>query len=348
MPQFIFTVCQAGAEDALKKEIAREHPELKFAYSRPGFVTFKHAEGGLAPTFELRSVFARAFGLSVGKAKTAEEVLKIAETAANGSALKFHVFERERYEPEAEPKGYLHGLVAKALRAKLEKWPLFTAGAPKLGELVFDVVIVEENEFWLGVHTHNSTHSSFAGGIPELKLPELAPSRAYLKFEEAVRWTALPLQKGQTIVEIGSAPGGACFAMLERGLKVTGIDAAEMAPSVLKHPSKNFVHLKKSIESVEPVELPPTIHWLAVDMNTKPEIALSGAEKIITYAEGLLGCLITIKLNDWMTADFIPEYIARIRRMGMARVKATQLVSNKREICVVGLTRLGLDLAQER
>ena len=43
--QFIFTVCQIGTESALKDEIAREWPDFRFSYSRPGFVTFKLPEG---------------------------------------------------------------------------------------------------------------------------------------------------------------------------------------------------------------------------------------------------------------------------------------------------------------
>ena len=41
MPEFVFATCQFGAEAALKDEIARDVPALRFAYSRPGFLTFK-------------------------------------------------------------------------------------------------------------------------------------------------------------------------------------------------------------------------------------------------------------------------------------------------------------------
>ena len=64
--QFIFAVCQIGAEPALKQEVTRLHPELRFAYSRPGFVTFK-SEKVLAPGFRLHSILARAYGLSFGR-----------------------------------------------------------------------------------------------------------------------------------------------------------------------------------------------------------------------------------------------------------------------------------------
>ncbi|MCA9211774.1 MAG: hypothetical protein KDB27_01820, partial [Planctomycetales bacterium] len=66
--EFLFVCCQVGAEPALKSEIGRNSPNLRFAFSRPGFVTFKNAgENKMTPHVELRSVFARTFGLSLGR-----------------------------------------------------------------------------------------------------------------------------------------------------------------------------------------------------------------------------------------------------------------------------------------
>ena len=42
---FIFCSCQYGAQAILKQEILSHWPEFKFAFSRPGFVTFKVPEG---------------------------------------------------------------------------------------------------------------------------------------------------------------------------------------------------------------------------------------------------------------------------------------------------------------
>ena len=39
--KFLFVICQVGAESALKGEMSSAWPELRFAFSRPGFVTFK-------------------------------------------------------------------------------------------------------------------------------------------------------------------------------------------------------------------------------------------------------------------------------------------------------------------
>ena len=107
---FVFAVCQAGAEAALKNEISRRHPELRFAYSRPGFVTFKTPDTrGFADQFQLKSVFARTWGHSIGKvvgSDTAEMAKEFGDLlAANLTAEQLtacrhlHVWERDRFLP---------------------------------------------------------------------------------------------------------------------------------------------------------------------------------------------------------------------------------------------------------
>src|SRR4029078_7270775 len=73
-PRFIFITCQIGAEPAVKTELARKWPAFRFAYSRPGLLTFKWPAGAaLADDFDLHSVFARTYGFSLGKATGATD-----------------------------------------------------------------------------------------------------------------------------------------------------------------------------------------------------------------------------------------------------------------------------------
>ena len=54
--------CQVGAEHAVKHELAQRWPMFRFAYSRPGFMTFKlPADLKLSDDFNLESVFTRSF-----------------------------------------------------------------------------------------------------------------------------------------------------------------------------------------------------------------------------------------------------------------------------------------------
>jgi 23S rRNA (cytidine2498-2'-O)-methyltransferase len=359
---FIFTVCQAGAEKALKAELARTHPELKFAFSRPGFVTFKRTGDSKAPGFELDSVFARAYGLSLARvaapADPAKEVIAWAkkqrgerEGGASGRPLRLHVFERDFHVPGEEPQDFEQGRLAdrayervlKALRA-VDDEGLFAEDpvALEVGETVLDVVVVEEGDWWVGWHVHSLQHHAYPGGNPRLRLPADAPSRAYLKLEEALLWSRAPLRTGDCAVEIGSAPGGASLALLRRGIHVLGIDPGEMHRVVLRSPA--YRHLSKSVMFVERDELPERVDWLLLDMNAEPRVALAAAESIAHDLEpDLLGVLLTVKLNQWKLAEKIPSYLEALKEsLGLARIRATQLAHNRQEIFVYGLTRRGM------
>jgi 23S rRNA (cytidine2498-2'-O)-methyltransferase len=92
---FIFTTCQGGAERALKEEMAREYPTLNFAFSRPGLVTWK-CPTAASPDVEIRSIFARCYGVSLGMAATFEDVYSIALDVSKtlDTNVLLHVFPR--------------------------------------------------------------------------------------------------------------------------------------------------------------------------------------------------------------------------------------------------------------
>src|SRR5579871_4988573 len=115
-PSFVFFTCQIGAEAALKKELAREWPKLRFAYSRPGFLTFKIAPDAKLPDdFDSKLVFARAAGFCLGKvtgatpAERADEVWKL---IGDRAVTQLHVFPRDRYTPGF--RDYEPGITAEA------------------------------------------------------------------------------------------------------------------------------------------------------------------------------------------------------------------------------------------
>ncbi len=348
---FLFTLCQPGAESALKSEISREHPDLRFAYSRPGFVTFKHENGeAFKADFILRSVFARAYGLSFGKVSEGDlekglEFVKRLTTA--GARVCWHVTERDLFVPGDEPLGYQRGAwIARARQAFLDALPakerhqLDDQSAPKTGDKVLDLIAVEENEWWFGLHQHNARHSSFPGGRPQITLPADAPSRAYLKIEEAIRLSGFDVRANDTAVEIGSAPGGASFALLERGLNVIGIDPGAMDPRILAHPK--YKHFDRPVNRVAREELPEHVHWLLLDMNVAPSVTLFAVDRLAHRLQNsLLGVFLTIKLNQWKIADEIPGMLAHVREMGITQVRARQLSSNRQEFTLYGLTRKG-------
>ncbi|NDD91150.1 hypothetical protein EBZ37_03600 [bacterium] len=361
---FIFVSCQPGAEAALKEEVAREHPRLRFAFSRTGLITFKESQGRpISSDFQLSSVFARAYGLSLGQCKSPDSLLEAVKYAqdlfvASGKApLRLHVWERSEFVPGEEPVGFQAGIRAARIESQLraDASAIFHSDVEaQEGELVFDVIVLDDSEepsLFVGFHRHGMNHQSWPGGEIPVSCPDSAPSRAFLKIEQAIRWGRLPVASGEVAVELGSAPGGASYALLLRGLEVWGIDPGAMSPVVWTDPrcEKRFHHVKKTFSDLTREELPESAHWIILDINGPARVSLPYVESLVSwFKRDLLGVVLTIKLNDPKHSRHIPEWTERISELGLRQVRARQLPSNKREICVVGLTGRGLLRLQKR
>jgi 23S rRNA (cytidine2498-2'-O)-methyltransferase len=350
-PQFLYVTCQVGAEGAVKGEMARGLPAARPAYARPGFLTFKLPERHLLPVaFDLHLVFARAVGFSLGKATGADQaaLARAVWNLAQGRIFqRLHVWERDQavpgergFEPSITP---LAVETARLLRQHCPEPQMLAPRAEDLktparrGDTVLDCILVEPDEWWVGFHEAHSVESRWPGGMMSLELPPDAVSRAWLKMEEALRWSQLPIPPGARCAELGASPGGSSQALLGRGLVVLGVDPADIHPSVLAHP--NFTHLRKRVTQVRRREM-RKVRWLMADMNVAPSYTLDAVESIVTHPMvNIRGMLLTLKLFEWKLADEVPQYLARVQGWGYNVVRARQLQYNRQEICLAALQR---------
>lgn len=328
VPSFLLATCQPGAERALKAEATSRG--FASSFQRPGFVTFK-SDGVLDVDEGLPSIFARHAGLSLGKASSSELPARLlgADVAGRGTR-RLHVVSTLADDDQAFAE-------ADALRTALLDVTdgQFRKGEePRAGELVATVVLVD-GEPWLSLHRHRVGRSPFPGGRMRPVLPPTAPSRAWLKLEEAVRVFDLPFAEGQRALELGSAPGGATRSLLDRGLAVIGVDPNEMDSAVLQHPK--FEHRQATSMSVDPVSLPP-LDWILLDVNVPPGTALRGALPFVAaHRRTLKGIVFTLKMKSWDIAGEVNGWLRRIQAAHPGlRLEARQLSSNGQEICVVG------------
>ncbi|MEX2185559.1 MAG: SAM-dependent methyltransferase [Pirellulales bacterium] len=364
-PSFLLITCQVGAEGALKAEMGRRWSDFRLSYSRPGFVTFKlPPDKPVGDDFDLGCAFARAWSFSLGKvtgdsaASLAESAWKLA-AAAGRPFNALHVWQRDMFTP-----GFHHfepgpTPVADEVRAALlascpqafaalgeaaaaspdEKNPdgkHLAALAPR-DATVFDCVVVEPLEWWLGWHVARSLPTRLPGGMRQPELPPHAVSRAYLKMQEALFWSRLPLRPGDTCLELGCSPGGAAQALLDRGAKVIGVDPAVVDPVVMAHP--NFRHLRRRGKEVRRVEL-RDVRFLFADMNVAPNYTLDTVEALVTHEKVRVeGLVLTLKLIDWELADQLDAQLDRIRGWGFHDIHVRQLQHNRQEICVAALRR---------
>lgn len=320
MTNFAFATCLPGLEPALKLDVQRVRTELRFAYSRPGLVTFKSSVA-VRPDDGPGSVFARVWGLSVGAARDPADA---ARQLAAHRISRVHVFARY---PDESAEDVID----------LAPWNAafrdFSHGRAAVGDLVGDVIVSTDGA-WLGLHQHDEHHVADPGGFIPVDVPADAPSRAYAKIEEAIAWRGLPMKAGQVALEIGAAPGGAVMALAKRGLEVYGVDTGELAPNVKAMPGVH--HLAMKVGALRWEQLPARVDWLLVDVNLAPQVALHEVARLMPrLKKTLMGAVFTLKLNDWSFVPQLPVLEQRIRAFGFADVRMRHLPSNRREICVI-------------
>ena len=301
---FFYFLCNPGSEAFLKEEIRLIYPELRFAYSTEGFLTFKEIRP-LGKT--LRPIFCRHFGSFLMRG-TQEEVEKRALELNERGADLF-------YSKDGE---------------------IFKKNKINFGDDVLEIIKVTvkgKDQFYLGEFKSSLLTAPEAGGFSSHQLPEQAPSRAYLKVLDGIDYVGANLKSGDHALEIGSSPGGATYALLEKGLTVEGIDPALMHEECLKNP--HFIHHHSSIQDFKIYDLKNHVQWLFVDMNLPPEGALREIEKIVEKIRPTLkGAFITLKMTKFELVSRVPMYLSFVNNMGLKVVMATQLPSHKQEFLI--------------
>ncbi|MFT7632005.1 MAG: 23S rRNA (cytidine2498-2'-O)-methyltransferase [Mariniblastus sp.] len=342
---FIFVICQNGAESATKLEIMKNHDNLKLAFSRPGFITFKTDPADPLPQrFTLKSILARTYGWSLGKISGDEAsalVNEVSKSEKFAEAKHVHVWQRDPVIPGRN--GFEPGVsvLSREVGGLFEQTPIaqdkkiIANRETKPDELIFDVVMVEPTEWWYGYHVANTVAGRWPGGVPNFNTSIETFSRAYFKLKEAIKWSGITISPGDVCAEIGSAPGGACQLLLEMGAQVIGIDPAEMEPEILEHES--FTHIRRRGNEAKKRDF-REVRWLMADLNMDPMYTLENVAEIVGHdAVDVRGLVLTLKLSDWKMVSGIPKLIAETKKLGFQVVKARQLAFNRQEFCLVAV-----------
>ena len=145
------------------------------------------------------------------------------------------------------------------------------------------------------------------------------------------------MSENQKWLELGSAPGGASYFLLQNKALVWGNDPAEMSP--LCALNKKFIHIKKPVQHVTPCEIPTDIEWISVDLNLNPKQSLMEVFRICRNLRFLKGMLVTVKIVNLEHVEYVQDNINWARDRGFDNVIAIQLPSHKREYLLLLLNQ---------
>jgi 23S rRNA (cytidine2498-2'-O)-methyltransferase len=180
----------------------------------------------------------------------------------------------------------------------------------------------------VGVLPARDAPSLAPGGRLRVHVPEAAPSRAAMKLVEAFAWLDRAPDRGDVCVDLGAAPGGWSWVLLERGAKVYAVDPANLK---LRH--KNLTHLRADAFHFDPGE---PVDWLFSDMAWRP---LEAAALLAKWARRGWARLLIANLKLPMRKK--AEHLFRIRDIltdgGWTSLRARQLYHDRDEITVAGV-----------
>lgn len=298
---YFYCLCNPGFEARLKAEAAAHATDLRPSFSQPGFVTFKADKPRMPP----RLTFARVAGRFLGKGTLAEADVMAAQEGASRVVHRFSLTEGKGSGPEAAP-----------------------------GAEVLDVIAVGPDQCWWGIRTVDPWGWGVPGGVPPLDLPEAAPSRAWLKLEEMLRWSHWNPEPGTVALELGSAPGGASWALLNRGVTVVGVDVAPMASVCLGNPL--YSHLALSVRDLRKKDLPDRVDVLFCDLGLKPVEAIPQIRHLCQIMPSITRLYYTLKMGEGLETAELDRWRDSLRKLGFT-IRSTHLPSNRMEILVAGV-----------
>jgi 23S rRNA (cytidine2498-2'-O)-methyltransferase len=331
--------CLEGNEPILADEVARLRPAVEVVETRPGVLIV--CDPGLDPAVAigdaLEPVFARAELTVWGEVRSrsparaaAEVSVAVADALApGGDPPALHVWAQAAVDRDARMREAK--AIERALRARLGG-RVKSKIAAAVGEEVIDVVDAHAGAYLFGAHRRTARMSAFPGGIRRLAARAEAPSRAHLKLEEGLEWAELPLRAGDVAVDVGSAPGGWSWVLLERGLRVHGVDPTPVVPSLLDN--SRFTLHQGPIRTFRPERIGP-VQWLFCDMNGPPLAALGQLDRLVPRFRGLRAVFHTVKLSDERPLAVLDEVRGRFRALGFADVRVRHLYHNRAELTLV-------------
>jgi 23S rRNA (cytidine2498-2'-O)-methyltransferase len=105
------------------------------------------------------------------------------------------------------------------------------------------------------------------GGQRRMADDPLAPSRSYLKVEEAYGVLGAEPRAGEVVVDLGAAPGGWSYSAAKRGARVLAIDNGPLKGGALNHPL--IEHRREDAFDFRPSGDRP-VDWLFCDLVEDP------------------------------------------------------------------------------
>jgi 23S rRNA (cytidine2498-2'-O)-methyltransferase len=201
------------------------------------------------------------------------------------------------------------------------------------GGLLVQVCLLGPAEAALGSISADRALSLWPGGRARMRLGGDFPSRAARKLAEAFAWLGIAPGSGETCVDLGAAPGGWSWLLLEHKARVIAVDPAKMNADLMANP--RLRHIQASAFDYEPSE---PVDWLFCDMAWRP---LEVAQLLARWARRRDTRLLVanIKLPMKRKHALLERVRALLAGGGFGNIRTRQLYHDRDEITLTAHLR---------
>ena len=225
---------------------------------------------------------------------------------------------------------------AQALRDMLEAQCPHTLDESQLrrqGGLLVQICVYDAQTAALGCIPSDQAQSPWPGGRARMRLGGSFPSRAARKLAEAFAWLGMAPGSGELCADLGAAPGGWSWLLLEKRARVIAVDPARMDAELMRNP--RLRHVQGNAFEYEPEE---PVDWLFCDMAYRP---LEVAQMLGRWARRRHTRLLVSNFKLPMKRKV--EMVERIRGLladsGFTGVRTRQLYHDREEITLTAHVR---------
>ena len=179
---------------------------------------------------------------------------------------------------------------------------------------------------------------AWLGGQRRMADDERAPSRSYLKIEEAYVVLGREPQPDETVCDLGAAPGGWSFSAAKRGARVVAVDNGPLKGGALDHPL--IKHRREDAFKFTPKD-GEVFDWLFCDLVEEPHHVM---QNIVTPWLGRGWCRRFVVNLKFGHVDSL-ALLAEIRAKGSPfdehadNLRIRHLYHDREEITLVGTVR---------
>jgi 23S rRNA (cytidine2498-2'-O)-methyltransferase len=299
----------------VSRRAPRKEGRLELTFARQGFPVTRVVE--------------RASPAALGGAAASALVAELA--SLDRYALQVWVPDSDATNPLAHDARLVEEAAAAQLAEQLpraERVDAREGGVRRLA--VAQICLLSAGRAAVGVLASDRTLSLTPGGRTRAKVGGDRPSRAARKLAEAFAWLGVAPEPGELCVDLGAAPGGWTWVLLERRARVVAVDPGKLRPDLLGR--RGLTYVAGNAFDFEPEE---PADWLFCDMAFRP---LEVAKMLARWARQRSATLLVanFKLPMRRKAEIVRELTRVLREGGWKGLRARQLYHDRDEVTVTG------------